>query len=147
MTEASLITRERLQTALDSLDTKYRVDEDGEYVGWWGDNLVMGFSIVGSQDDILQIWGGWSPRPPVALMSRFLDVCNSWNAEKRWPKVYVVAEGEYLRVRSELNIDCEGGVTDAWIVQQVTCAVGTTSQFCDELEELYPEYVAWMPEG
>lgn len=147
VTSAAPIDMSRVRSALDGLGTKYRVDDDGEFIGWWGDTLLMGFMVVGSQQDILQIWGGWAARPPVELFGRFIEVCNSWNAEKRWPKVYAVADDEVVRVRAELNVDCEGGVTDEWIVQQVTCAIGTAGQFCSELEELYPEYQAWLPES
>lgn len=144
VTYAAPISMSRLRAALDSLGAKYRIDDDGEFLGWWGDTLIMGFMVVGSQNNILQMWGGWTPRPPVALFDRFVEVCNTWNSERRWPKVYAMADEDIVRIRTEMSIDCDGDVTDAWIVQQVVGAVGTSSQFCAELEELYPEHSAWL---
>ena len=146
MSHAGPISQERLRAALEVLDTKYRTDDDGEFTGWWGDYQWMRFNVAGQAGDVLHIWGVWAPRPPVGLAGALGSVLNTWNAEKLWPKAYLMERGDVLEVRTELNIDCEGGVTDAWLVQQVKCGVGTTGQLFEHLEASYPEFVAWIPE-
>lgn len=145
MNTSGPISLERVKTALDALETKYRVDDDGEFTGWWGDYQWMRFNVSGEAKDILNIWGAWSPRPPALLFDPLNRVINTWHAEKLWPKAYLARRDDSLEVRTELNIDCEGGVSDLWIRQQIKCAVGTTGQLFEHLENTYPEFRAWVP--
>lgn len=143
---ASIVTKQRLRQALDDLDTRYRVDDDGDFLGWWGDDQFMSFTVTGKQSDILHILGRWRPRPPAGLLPVLSAAANTWNTEKMWPKVYVRLVEDQVSVQTELNVDCEGGVTDAFLQQQIKCAVGTTGQFFELLEERYPEFPAWVPQ-
>ena len=46
--------------------------------------------------------------------------------ERIWPKVYVRGSDDLLGIFVEISVDLTGGVTDAQLIQHLTCAVATS---------------------
>ncbi|MGC3956335.1 MAG: YbjN domain-containing protein [Propionicimonas sp.] len=136
------ISKERIKQALESQGWSYRVDSDGDIPGGWEHGFYW-FFLNGNQNEILLVRGTWYPKLTAAELPLASQVCQEWNRDKLWPKVYprLSDEGE-LRLHAEHIVDYEYGITDEQLVLHLTTAVNTGVQFFEHLNSVFPEAAA-----
>lgn len=144
----SPLTRDRIKLALEAEEWSYSVDSDGDIGGGWEYGSFY-FLTNGEQNELLCIRGAWRGQLEGADFVRAVEVCNSWNAEKFWPKTYARVDDEgAVRIHTEHNVDYEQGITDGQLRQQLICALNTSMVFFEQLNETFPEtWEKYKPEG
>lgn len=135
------LTHDRITTVLDARDMRYGVDDDGDIGGYWDGHLFYFFRL-GGQQEYLQVRGRWNRKVAVEEYARVVDLVNSWNSEKLWPKGYVRAEGEVVGVYAEHTVDYEHGLTDEQLDLHLACGITTALSLFEHLDEQFPEQAA-----
>ncbi|MCW2287546.1 YbjN domain-containing protein [Leucobacter luti] len=132
------LSKDRIKAALESEGWSYSVDSDGDIGGGWEYGSFY-FFTNGEQGELLCIRGSWRGKLEASDMGLALQACNSWNAEKLWPKTYARPDEEgMIRIHTEHNVDYEQGITDGQLSQQLVCAINTGMSFYEHLNELFP---------
>lgn len=131
-----------VRAVLDSREAKYRVDEDGDIAGYL-EGFLFWFLRLGERKEILQVRGTWGRDVDLIERDRILELANTWNTEKLWPKVYVrIGDDGAIAVHSEHTVDYEHGATSKQLDQHLSCAISTSIGFFTSLDEVYPEAAA-----
>src|SRR5699024_7568299 len=100
------------------------------------DDYRFQFMISGDEHGVLQTRGRWSHSVDVSRKVEMIKLCNEWNMNRIWPKVYVRREAEgLLGVYGELAADCRAGALDSQIDSAITCGLGTVIAFSHSREE------------
>ncbi|WP_025134828.1 YbjN domain-containing protein [Leucobacter sp. PH1c] len=141
------ISKERIKAGLERAGWSYSVDTDGDIGGGW-EYASFFFFLSGKEEELLCIRGSWRGKLPAELLGQAIETCNSWNAEKLWPKTYARLDDEGLvRIHTEHNVDYEQGITDGQLDQQLLCAVNTGMSFYEQVNEVFPEiWAEYKPE-
>lgn len=135
-------TEKRWPAVLTSLDINHGVDDDGDCAADW-DGVRVWFEARGEQKEILSVKAIWDFRPPLEAYQRLaLETCE-WNASHLWPRAFVVRGEEDCLVIGDLDIDCETGVTDEFLRQQVRCILATSFELFEHLGKTFPEHTSW----
>ncbi len=131
--ETPLVTRDRLLDLFEQNQWKYFVDNEGDLGGNWDDDQFY-FLLRGSDSEILHIQSMWHMTPRIDFLEDVRTFIEQWHREHLWPKCYhrISDEGR-IRVFCENTVDYEKGASDAQLLQQIRCALGTASGFYDEL--------------
>lgn len=116
-------------------------DEHPDIVRARFDDYRFQFMISGDEHGVLQTRGRWSHSVDVSRKVEMIKLCNEWNMNRIWPKVYVRRESEgLLGVYGELAADFRVGALDAQIDNAIKCGLSTVIAFFHSLEErLGPE--------
>lgn len=123
------LSKDRVKAALEAAGWSYTVDGDGDIGGGWEYGSFF-FFVNGNEQELLCVRGYWRGRLEEADYARALELCNTWNAEKLWPKTYVGRDEEgAVRVNTEHNVDYEAGLTDAQLSQHLVCTINTSMAF------------------
>lgn len=138
------LSKPRVAAALDRAGARYRLDDDGDPLGWWDSNLIC-FITMGERQEVLTVRATWEPEPPQSMRAHLLEAINTWHRERLWPKVYLVDVEDRLLVVCETCTDLEFGVTDQQLDQLIACGIGTPEQFFDSLESEFPAHGSWIP--
>lgn len=94
--------------------------------------------ISGSDHNILQVRGRWSHAVEIERKPELLRLCNKWNMDRIWPKVYARREEEdSVRVYAEVSFDHSRGASDEQIDQGLRCGLYNALQFFEFLEDEY----------
>ena len=136
----------RYAAILDALGVRYSTDSDGDLYADWEDMRVW-FLAAGERQEVLAVRMIWDHRAPAELFEEIVGAVNDWNANKFWPRGSVALRDERVVVGADLVVDLETGATDAMIIQQVRCMVGTSIEFTDHLAEAYPQHTEWNRPG
>ncbi|WP_245822646.1 YbjN domain-containing protein [Brachybacterium avium] len=100
------------------------------------DDYRFQFMISGDEHGVLQTRGRWSHSVDVSRKVEMIKLCNEWNMNRIWPKVYVRRESEgLLGVYGELAADFRAGALDSQIDNAITCGLSTVIAFFHSLEE------------
>src|SRR5699024_9751449 len=100
------------------------------------DDYRFQFMISGEEHGVLQTRGRWSHSVDVSRKVEMIKLCNEWNVNRIWPKVYVRRESEgLLGVYGELAADFRAGALDKQIDSAITCGLSTVIAFFHSLEE------------
>ncbi|MCT1557858.1 YbjN domain-containing protein [Helcobacillus massiliensis] len=100
------------------------------------DSYPFTFMVTGEHDSLLLIRGRWDTMPGADQKLDCVRVCNHWNMERMWPKVYVRRENdEALGVYGETVMDFRFGVDDAELDHTITTALSTIITFFHNVEE------------
>lgn len=135
------LSKDRIRHALERAEWSYSVDSDGDIGGGWEYGSFY-FFVNGNQDELLCVRGHWRGQLADREYAQIVDTCNTWNAQKLWPKTYAVRDDEgVVRVVTEHNVDYEHGVSDEQLTQHLLCAVNTSMAFFEHVNETFPE--AW----
>ena len=127
------ISQERLIDLFKERGWHYFVDSDGDLGGTWDDDQFY-FMLRGENREILHIQSLWHLSVPMEKLEEARAFIREWHRTKLWPKAYHRINDEgVVRIFCENSIDWEHGATDAQINQQVSCALGTASEFYREL--------------
>ena len=135
------LSHERITAVLDAREMNYGVDDDGDIGGYWDGHLFYFFRMGGNQE-YLQVRGRWNRKVGIDQYARVMDLVNTWNSEKLWPKGYVRAEDDVVGVYAEHTVDYEHGVTDEQIDLHLACGITTALSLFEQLDEAYPAEAA-----
>ncbi|GMA30667.1 YbjN domain-containing protein [Litorihabitans aurantiacus] len=135
------LTTDRIKATLDARGSQYGVDDDGDVGGYWDGHLFY-FFLLGQSSEYLQVRGRWNRRVGIDQLDAVTRLVNTWNADKLWPKVYVRAEDDLVGVYAEHTVDYEHGVSDEQLDLHLACAIATSGQAFDQLDESYPSEAA-----
>ncbi len=128
---------ERLQEALTRLGYSFVQDEaHPDVLRARFDDYRFHFLLTGEDGGVLQARGRWNHSVDVSRKVEMIKLCNEWNMNRIWPKVYVRRESEgLLGVYGETIADFRGGAIDAQIDAALTCGLSTVIAFFHSLEE------------
>lgn len=133
------LSKDRVKAALEREGWSYNVDSDGDIGGGWEYGSFF-FFLNGEQEELLCVRGFWRGRLDESDYVKALELCNTWNADRIWPKVYIGRDDEGRgRINAELNVDYEPGLTDEQLSQHLRCAVNTGMSFFELVNETFPE--------
>lgn len=135
------LSTDRIKATLDARDAQYGVDDDGDVGGYWDGHLFY-FFLLGQSQEYLQVRGRWNRKVGIDQKAAVVDAVNGWNADKLWPKVYVRDEGDFVGVYAEHTVDYEHGATDEQLDLHLACAIATSGQVFDHLDESWPREAA-----
>ncbi|MEE1649213.1 YbjN domain-containing protein [Brachybacterium sp. J144] len=100
------------------------------------DDYRFQFMLSGEDHGILQTRGRWSHSVDISRKVGMIKLCNEWNMNRIWPKVYVRRESEgLLGVYGELAADFRAGALDSQIDNAIRCGLSTVIAFFHSLEE------------
>lgn len=133
------LSQERIIAALEREGISYTFDSN--------DDLAVGlehggffFFIGGQFNEYLRILGRWYAFLPTDMLGEAIQACNEWNTQTIWPKTYAVANDvNEVVILSEHSVDYEHGVSDLQITQHLACAITTSMQFFEYLNESFPD--------
>ena len=116
-------------------------DEHPDIVRARFDDYRFQFMISGDEHGVLQTRGRWNHSVDVSRKMEMVKLCNEWNMNRIWPKVYVRRESEgLLGLYGELAADFRAGALDSQIDNAIQCGLSTVIAFFHSLEErLGPE--------
>ncbi len=135
------LSRDRITASLDARELNYGIDDDGDVGGVWDGHLFY-FFVLGQKGEYLQTRGRWNRVIGADHLDEVTRVVNAWNADRLWPKGYVRVEDDVLGVYAEHTVDYEHGVSDAQVDLHLACAISTSLQLFEHLDEKYPEQAA-----
>ncbi|QEU11428.1 MULTISPECIES: YbjN domain-containing protein [Dermabacter] len=129
------LTIERLEESLERLGYAFVEDDDTPNVlRARFDHYPFTFAVAGEHSHILVVRGRWDELLSVQQKLEATRLCNHWNMERMWPKVYVRRENDSaLGMYGELVFDYYYGVSDEAIDRAITCALSTTVAFFSSL--------------
>ncbi len=125
------LTMQRVKEAFESESWTYRVDSDGDVASSWQQGYYF-VTLQGKQQEILHVRGQWRGELTAEQYAQAVEVCNTWNTEKLWPKTYARRTDDGVRLNVELNVDFEEGVTDEQLSRQLNCVFATSESFFEE---------------
>ena len=130
------VTRDRVGACLTFNDYRFTIDNDGDLSSLLDGNPLW-FMLMGATKEILQVRGRSSA--PIASTNRIavLRTANDWNRDRIWPKVYVRDADGALGIFTELSVDLTGGVTDAQLIQHLSCAIATAGLAFKAISEAF----------
>ncbi len=135
------LSHQRVIDVLDAREMNYGVDDDGDIGGYWDGHLFYFFRL-GGQQEYLQTRGRWNRKVGIDQYARVVDLVNTWNSEKLWPKGYVRAEDDVVGVYAEHTVDYEHGATDEQIDLHLACGITTALSLFEHLDEQFPAEAA-----
>jgi hypothetical protein len=140
-TDIEPLSNERIQACLDSHEWHYRVDADGDVGGWW-DGHWFYFFVRGAEREILFVQGRWDRHLPAAELDALIHHANTWNSENLWPKLSARAPDDEAIVVASFGVNYIHGLTDAQLDEHLRCAIATSIEAFNWLDERYPEAAA-----
>src|SRR5690625_2554313 len=100
------------------------------------DDYRFQFMLTGEERGVLQTRGRWNHTVDVSRKVEIIKLCNEWNMNRIWPKVYVRRESEgLLGVYGELAADFRVGALDTQVDNAIACGLSTVIAFFRNLEE------------
>ncbi|MCB2177898.1 MAG: YbjN domain-containing protein [Actinomycetales bacterium] len=141
----SPLTAQRVQNWLARRGYGWFVDMDGDTGGMWRGRMFYLFAL-GDDEQILQVRGQWNRSFTIERLTEVLEICNTWNSEKVWPKAYVrVRDDGSVHAVCETATELGAGVTDDQLGQLIECGLSSAGAFFDELDERYPDPAGQAP--
>ncbi len=131
------LSLERVEESLTRHGYSFVEDGDlGDIVRARFDDYRFQFMISGEEHGVLQIRGRWSHSVDVSRKVEMVKLCNEWNMNRIWPKVYVRRESDgLLGVYGELSADYRAGALGSQIDSTIKCGLSTVIAFFHSLEE------------
>lgn len=133
------VSRERIENWLRDSQTLYFTDSEGD-VGLVMSNRQAYLLLMGPDDELLQVRMQWDRHAGIDRLPQILEVCNDWNTERIWPKVYYrVLDNGTIVLQAETVSFLSYGVSDEQLDQYLHCGISTAHAFFDHLDELFPD--------
>lgn len=128
---------ERLEQSLTRHGYAFIEDEDHpDVLRARFDDYRFHFLLAGDEKAVVQTRGRWNHSVDVSRKVEMIRLCNEWNMNRVWPKVYVRRESEgLLGVYGETTADFRAGATDAQIDAAIECGLSSVIAFFHSLEE------------
>lgn len=133
--EIAPLSQDRVKAVLDSRKWHWFVDNEGDLGGIWDSNTFF-FILLGEGPTILRVQGTLNRRLSLDHLDAVREFILEWHREKLWPKAshHITDDGD-LRIEIDHCVDWEHGVSDAQLLQQIECTLGTAHQFFEALLE------------
>lgn len=133
------ISDERIARTLDRMEVNYAWDEDGDVGGYWDGHLFF-FLIYGTSSDALKVQARWSRVIPQQKRPELLEAVNEWAGRAPWPTSWLSDSREdgTLELFAQVATDLHVGVTDGQLEWLIKCALVSTLNFFDFLDEQVP---------
>lgn len=139
------LDHDRVAQAIRRRGDRVAVDEDGDLMGLWNTRLFW-FLVSPGERSVLQVRGHWNREMSIERLDEALEVCNTWNEDRFWPKCYArVRDNGSVLVCTELTTSLEGGMSDAQLDLVIACGLATSHLFFDDLDARFPDPVALPP--
>lgn len=133
------LTSARIAESLRALGYHYFVDVSGDVGGLWLGRLYHMF-LLGSGHQVLQVRGRWNRRISIERLGEVLALCDHWNRDLLWPKVYVrVLDDGFIHVMAEVSTPFAAGATDAQITTCLRNGLAMGGVVFDALDARYPD--------
>ncbi|MFC4145407.1 YbjN domain-containing protein [Micromonospora mangrovi] len=130
------LTHELIAAVLANRGYAIGVDDNGDLVGRWEDNLIW-FHRRGSAGELLQVRTVTGPRFGIEQVPTLYAFCNGWNHDRLLPKAFVhVDDDGRAQVIGEVITDLERGVTPHQLDQLIDCGIATGCQLAAEVGRL-----------
>ncbi|HAZ64432.1 MAG TPA: hypothetical protein DCZ72_12610 [Armatimonadetes bacterium] len=128
-----------VQAALDANGWQYEVDDDGDYrVGFANEDIQVAVypMVRGNDNDLLSLMATsplyWSDTERNPL----IEACNEWNAERRWPTAYLMADSDGdLRISLDWHVDLSPGVHHELLLDMINTFVATAMGFWEWMRD------------
>lgn len=134
-----LLSQQRIMDALERMEWKASVDEDGDLIGGW-ENGWHCFRLLGENGNTLMVRGGWYGRFPVERQAEVEAWVLDWNRRTLWPKALCETDNEgNIRLGSEHAVDYRHGLTDDQLESHIACGVLTAERLFEEAAEAFPD--------
>lgn len=137
--------RRMIKNFLDKAELNYFTDKDGDftinfaYDEELGCELSFWFIVTGSNDEIYQVLISSDKDIPKSQWARVLMLCNTWNEEMRWPKVYLhiddIDNDTTGNILLEEQIDLEQGIHQELLNDYTETILSTSFQFWKWMHE------------
>lgn len=102
------------------------------------DDYRFHFLLAGDDRDVLQTRGRWNHALDVSRKVEMLKMCNEWNMNRLWPKVYVRRESEsVLSLYGEISADFHCGAAEVQIDRAIEAGLSTVIGFFHDVEARY----------
>jgi hypothetical protein len=133
--EVRPVTVERIERALTARGYAFVEDpEHPEVLRARFDDHRFQFSLSSESHDVLQVRGRWKCSVDASRKAEMLRLCNEWNMNRIWPKVYARREADgALGLYGEVAADFRSGASDAQIDRAIDCGLHTVIAFFQEL--------------
>lgn len=142
------VTRERVTGILDDLSVQYRIDDDSGRVVIHFDTCVIFFHQFGKNDEVTEVRGLWRPDLTQSDFPRALDLINSHNNEKLWPRMSLSHRKDgAVVVYADRSVDFEHGVTHDQLHYFIKTSIFRILECFDEWGEHYPHLVREIDHG
>ncbi|MGP9694987.1 YbjN domain-containing protein [Brachybacterium sp. AOP25-B2-12] len=134
---AEALSLERVEASLERHGYAFVEDEEHpDIVRARFDAYPFLFMLAGDDRTILQTRARWNHSVDVARKVEMVKLCNEWNMNRIWPKVYVRREAEtVLGMYGEVAVDFSTGARDDQIDRSLECGLTTIISFFHDLEE------------
>lgn len=136
MPSVQTFTQSMIKTYLDGKNLRYLVDNDGDFLVRFsrdedtGCELSIYFIAAGQKKEIFAIRIDSDREIPKSNWAQVMLLCNEWNREKRWPKVYLNnKDANTARIVCEEHIDLQTGVHQELLNDYADTAVASAFQF------------------
>lgn len=130
------VTLERVGFFFDSQGWNWEIDDEGDFVTGFDSNQYV-FRITGKKNEIFTIIAFRSTPVDAQLRSEVELLIEDWHATHLWPMASFTEKNGEIRILAEVNLDCEWGLSDAQLVTQCKCGIGTISAFFEEVDERF----------
>ena len=99
------------------------------------DDYRFHFLLAGEDRTVLQTRGRWNHALDVSRKVEMLKLCNEWNMNRLWPKVYVRRESEsMLSLYGEISADFHCGAAEEQIDRAIEAGLSTVIGFFHDVE-------------
>jgi hypothetical protein len=135
------LTRELVKRVLRKLDVTFLTDSDGDFKIEFGRNDDSGLPVVAwimiGGKDVLQIRTHAEREIPRDQWGTAISLCNEWNTEKLWPKVYLRPADEAIPALliCELSLDLSTGTFADQVAYQLRIAISASFEFFEWLHK------------
>jgi hypothetical protein len=129
------LSRARIEAALQRKAWAYSIDADGDIGGVWSGHPFY-FYIAGDKDEILHVQGRWRETLGLDRRDEVRALLDEWHEDLFWPKGFTRQEDKgRVAVFAEHAIDCEAGITDDQLDQNLTLAIAMSLRLFEHLAE------------
>jgi hypothetical protein len=137
------LTRELVERVLRKRDVMFLTDSDGDFKIEFGRDDDSGVPVVawimfsGKDGAVLQIRTHADREIPRDQWGAAISLCNEWNTERLWPKVYLRPADEAVPalLACELNLDLSTGTFVDQVERQLRVAISASFEFFEWLHK------------
>ena len=112
--EIQKFSKTLIETTLKQLEIRYLSDADGNLIALFNaatsDPVALVFGATGLNSDILHIGLEVYNSIDKDLYPRLMEICNRWNATRRWPKACLAVTGDQGSVVASMEVPLSSGV-------------------------------------
>lgn len=142
-------SRDMIKDYLARRELKYTIDEDGDFRLDFVTESTQTLSVLlmadGAESNIFVINVIGTTMVPKTLWPKFIDFCNRWNTETRYPKSYLQIPSDtdalFAAVHLEGQYPLGSGISQALLDEFITTILSTSFAYWERVadEQLFEE--------